>query len=123
MAIVVLVLIWVYVIQPFIVWVQNNALLVGGSTVVLLAITATGYGLYRKQSAREAEERRARELQLQEGKRRFEDEQKAKGLFMFVAKNGVQQWGTPDQVAAWKKKEEEESLPYRVAQSIRQFEP
>lgn len=114
--IVVGVLLWTYVIQPFIRWVQQNWLYISIVTLVVFFIVVFILAIVWKQ-------RQKREAEL----RAFEQEQISKGLMKFVDRHGEGKWGKPEEVEQWRREDEEarekESLFYRVSKEIEEFTP
>ena len=111
---------WICVVQPTIIWVQNwiqqNMLWISVGLIVFIAIAS----LYSYYDYREKEKRKAE-------KEAFYKSQKEKGLELFVDRYGNERWGTPREIAIWKKEDEvarqKEISFYKVVDSIKKFQP
>lgn len=118
--VILLALVWVFVIQPFLVWVAQNIIPI----VLAVAIIATGLGFWRYRKWREDEKSR---LETERRKTDFERRQRAKGLIKFIDRFGREYWGRPWQVKKWRRQDQEakvkESTFYRVAKAIEDFQP
>ncbi len=110
------VLVWIFVIQPFIEWAKQNIMTIVTIFVVILTILVVGFVLYWKYKKKKEAEKKA-----------FEEEQKAKGLVKFVDRFGNERWGKPDEVEKWRKEDEEarekERLINQVVEAIEEFKP
>lgn len=118
---------WIYIIKPIINWIiyqinqfinlvnQNIGIIV---IVILFAIILLVVWLRKRQHEEE---------QIDFEKRKYIEEQTAKGLFNFSDRFGKEKWGSLEEIEEWKRHDEEEkmkeSLLYRVFESIEDFKP
>lgn len=118
-------LVWVFVIKPFIEWVNQNITTIITIFISIIALAIVGYVLYRKyETKKEAEEQAYEEKQradeiaykekLKAEKLYYEEEQKAKGFVKFVDRFGYERWGEPNEV-------EKEKLVNQVVGKIEDF--
>ncbi|MEA3255299.1 MAG: hypothetical protein U9Q22_05645 [Candidatus Altiarchaeota archaeon] len=108
------VLTWIFVIQPFIDWAERNMLtiiIIFASIVILLIV---GFIFYLKYKTKKETEKQA-----------YEEEQKAKGLVRFIDRFGNEKWGKPNEVDEWKKGDdkagEKEKLVNQIVDEIENF--
>jgi len=110
------VLAWIFVINPFIEWAKQNIVTIILISAVIIALLITGFILYWKYKQRKKEEKEA-----------FEKEQISKGLIKFVDRFGTERWGKPHEVKIWTKEDEEakekEKLINQVVSEIENFKP
>ncbi len=110
------VMLWFFVIQPFIKWIDENTWLALFIGIVILSLLAAAVMLYLKHQKQKEAERIA-----------FEKEQKSKGLVLFKDRHENEKWGKPDEVEAWRREEqiqiEKESIFNRIIEQIERFEP
>lgn len=110
------ILAWIFVINPFIEWAKQNIITIIVLSVIIVAVLITGFVFYWKHEKRKEAEKQA-----------FEEEQKAKGLVKFVDRFGNEKWGKPSEIEKWEKEDKEakikESLFNQVVESIKNFEP
>ena len=71
--------------------------------IVVIAIYSSRQGKKMREKVAKKKVLGALDRRLEE--KRFEKEQKEKGLVKYVDKNGNVMWGTPEQVIQWKKEE------------------
>jgi len=114
-----IVLLWIFVIQPFIEWVKLNILLFSGILVIIIIILVWLYSLYQKQEA----EKRMLEAKRNAERKVFEEQQRAKGLVSYTDFFGKEKWGKPEQIESWRKEDEKLTMINRVADAIRAYRP
>ena len=124
-AVVVLVLafFYIYAVPAIEAWWAVYGIWVELGLLALLIITGVVFVYLKTTSMREEREARARAALEAERHERFAEEQRAKGLVEFTRYDGASQWGTPNQVEAWRRKEEEENLPNRIVRAVKDFTP
>ncbi|RZN39395.1 MAG: hypothetical protein EF813_04100 [Methanosarcinales archaeon] len=122
-------LVWVFVIKPFIEWVNQNITTIITISISIIALAIVGYILYWKyETKKEAEEQAYEEKQIAEEiaykekleaeKRVYEEEQKAKGFVKFVDRFGYERWGEPNVVEKWEKKDEKAKEKEKIVNQI-----
>jgi len=118
---------WKYIIKPIIDWIifqvnqvinwvnQNTGIII---IVILCVIILLAAWLRKRQH-----EKKQRDFE----KRKYVEEQIAKGLAIFSDRFGNEKWGSLEEIEEWKRRDEEEkmkeSLLYRVSESIENFKP
>ena len=118
---------WTYIIKPIIDWIiylgnqiinwvnQNTITII---IVILFAIILLAVWLRKRQH-----EKKQRDFE----RRKYVEEQTAKGLVKFSDRFGNEKWGLLEEIEEWKRRDEEEkmkeSLLHRVSESIEKFEP
>ncbi len=116
LAILGIILFYVFVLPPLVAWLNQNWLWI--VIVIIVVAVIVGYMLYRRYQAEQIE--RQKEIA-------FIREQHAKGLEQFIDRQGNVKWGKPSQVSKWKKEgelaAEKESLTARIVEEIGKFKP
>jgi len=110
------VLVWIFIIQSFMEWAKQNIAMIITVLTIILIVLIVGFALHwRYRKKKEAK------------KRKFEEEQKAKGLIKFVDRFGNERWGKPNEVDKWRKEDEKarekEKLINQVVETIKGFKP
>ena len=118
-------LVWVFVIQPIIEWVNQNITTIITIFISLIALAIVGYILYWKYKTKKEAEEQAYEEKREAEEHAYEEGQKAKGFVKFVNRFGYEKWGKPNEVEKWEKEDEEarqkEKLINQVVGKIEDF--
>jgi hypothetical protein len=104
-------LVWAFVLQPLIEWINQNILIVGIVVLIVVILLLVVAYLWWKKIEKEVEE-----------KKRLEETYKSQGLVKYI-RQGKEIWGTPGQVKIWEGEDEKAKLVNRVAASIRTYQP
>ena len=118
---------WTRIIKPIIDWIidlinqvinlvtQNIDIII---IVILFAIILLAVWLRKRQHVK-----KQRDFE----RRKYVEEQTAKGLVKFSDRFGKERWGSLEEIEEWKRRDEDEkmkeSLLYRVSESIENFKP
>lgn len=119
-------LLWIFVINPIVNWMAKNILLMGITFgIILLGVFLILWK--RKKELREQENAaRIRDEIERQKRRKYEAEQKAKGLESYL-RSDKEVWGTPAQIAEWKRADAEtkqkESEYNQLVTAIKAFKP
>ena len=114
--IVLLILIWFFVIKPFIEYIRQHLVFFSIFGIIILVGLVLGIVFYIQ-----------RKIKKEKEKKVFEKEQIEKGLIKFIDRFGNERWGKPDEVKNWTKEnkeaEEKEKMINQIVSEINNFNP
>ena len=118
---------WKYIIKPIIDWIiyLGNQIInwVDQNTVTIIIVILSAIILLAVWLRKRQHEKEQRDFK----RRKYVEEQTAKGLVKFSDRFGKEKWGSLEEIEKWKRRDEEEkmkeTLLYKVFESIEDFKP
>ncbi|MHC1574237.1 MAG: hypothetical protein ACXQTY_00315 [Candidatus Methanogasteraceae archaeon] len=119
------VLVWTFIIQPIVEWVQQNIAIIITIFGGILILAIIGFVLYWKYEKKREEEEQKKKSRREEEELIYEEEQRAKGFVKFVDRFGDEGWGLSSEIEKWRKKDEdareEEKLINQISCEVENF--